>query len=840
MKNNVTRYAILLLPIIALAACGGSSSGEDVSPNIPSNGGGGSSYTGPVARTADIAAFKLNLWDNLSSTDRCGECHVQGAQSPSFVRSDNINLAYNAANSVVSLTTPSNSTLVSKVASGHNCWLDTDNECAVLITSWITNWANASIGGNAANIDFQAPPIRTPGENRYYPSSAPSEFTSQVYPIFRNFCVECHEPGSATAVTPYFAHDNLDTAYAAAQGVMNLNVPSNSRVVQRLANDNHNCWSDDCDNDATTLTAAIAAMAGAITPTSPPADLHLSNALIMADGTLAASGGRFDTNVIARYEFRTGADTVALDTSGVEPTLNLNLVGDVEWVGGWGIRINDGKAQGSTVSSSKLSELIQASGEFSVEAWVVPATAAQDMANIVSYSAGTENRNFTLSQSDSRYSFALRHNGTSLNGMPALDTADETLQASLQHVVMTYDVVNGRRMYVNGVDTGAIDITAPDALNSWNDTYALVLGNEASSDRLWQGVIRFVAIHNRSLTASQVNQNFSAGVGERRFLLFGISDLIDEDNAYIGFQVSRFDNYAYLFAEPFFIDLDEDAAPVEFDLEGMRLGINGTEASVGQSWAKLDTTAGGAGYQPTGQAISRLGTLLAVDLGEQQDEFFLTFAQIGDRSRAYTEPTPLPFTLSPDATQADVGIRTFDEINASMSALTGVPQTFGDVPDTYASIRKQLPAGSAIDGFLTAHQVAIAQLSIEYCNALVEAEISASPQVPTFFNGLNYNTNADNISDADWRTLVIAPLVDNFVGNNLEFQASNDAVTCELETLLLSSDTSSSAACMASASSRPMPAGLARCGGACAADRTAVATKAACAAALGSASLLIQ
>ncbi|MBQ0754636.1 MAG: LamG domain-containing protein [Gammaproteobacteria bacterium] len=839
MNKNATRYALLLLPIIALSGCGGSSSGADVSSNIPSSGGGGGSYNGPVSRTADVAAFKLNVWDNLSRTDRCGECHVQGAQAPAFVRNDDINLAYNAANTVVNLTTPGNSEMVSKVAGGHNCWLDTDNECAVLITSWITNWANASIGGNAADVDFQAPPVRTPGESRYYPTSPPAEFASQVYPIYRNFCVECHEPGSATAVTPYFAHDDIDTAYAAAQGVMNLNVPSNSRVVQRLANDNHNCWTDVCDDDAATLSAAIAAMANAITPTSPPNDLHLSNALVIADGTLAASGGRFDTNVIARYEFRTGADTVALDTSGIEPTLNLNLIGDVEWVGGWGIRINDGKAQGTTDASSKLSELIQASGAFSIEAWIVPATAAQDMANIVSYSAGTENRNFTLAQSDSRYSFALRHNGTSLNGTPALDTADETLQASLQHVVITYDVIDGRRIYVNGVDTGAIDMTTPDALNSWNNTYALVLGNEASSDRLWQGVIRFVAIHNRALTAPQVNQNFSAGVGERRFLLFGISDLIDEDNAYIGFQVSRFDNYAYLFAEPFFIDLDDDAAPIEFDLEGMRLGINGAEASVGQSWATLNTTMGGVGYQPTGQAISRLGTLVAVDLGEQQDEFFLTFARIGDRSRAYTEPTPLPFTLSPDATQADIGVRTFDEINASMSALTGVPQTFGDVPNTYTSIRKQLPVGSAIDGFLTAHQIAIAQLSIEYCNALVEAEISASPQVPTFFAGLNYNTNANSISDADWRTIVIAPLVNNFVGNNLEFQTSNNAVTCELETLLLS-DTSGSAACSASPSGRPTPAGLARCGGACDADRTAVATKAACAAALGSATMLIQ
>ena len=44
----------------------------------------------------------------------------------------------------------------------------------------------------------------------------------------------------------------------------------------------------------------------------------------------------------------------AVDTSGVEPALNLNLSGDVTWVGGWGINVRSGKAQGSTTASRKL------------------------------------------------------------------------------------------------------------------------------------------------------------------------------------------------------------------------------------------------------------------------------------------------------------------------------------------------------------------------------------------------------------------------------------------------------------------------------------------------------
>ena len=80
---------------------------------------------------------------------------------------------------------------------------------------------------------------------------------------------------------------------------------------------------------------------------------------------------------------------MAYDTSGVEPALNLNLSGDVTWVGGWGINVRTGKAQGSTTASKKLHDLIRATGEYSIEAWVAPGNVAQEDARIVSYSGGT-------------------------------------------------------------------------------------------------------------------------------------------------------------------------------------------------------------------------------------------------------------------------------------------------------------------------------------------------------------------------------------------------------------------------------------------------------------------
>merc|ERR1712000_214162 len=99
------------------------------------------------------------------------------------------------------------------------------------------------------------------------------------------------------------------------------------------------------------------------------------------------------------------------------------------------------------------------------------------------------------------------------------------------------------------------------------------------------------------------------GVGQKFYLLFGVSHLIDLPQSFIVFEVSQFDSYAYRFTSPFFISLDDTAEPSNIPLQGMRLGINGKEATVGQAWANLDVVLDSDSYEPgTGQPLSPLGT----------------------------------------------------------------------------------------------------------------------------------------------------------------------------------------------------------------------------------------
>ncbi|MCI2284468.1 hypothetical protein L3081_15060 [Colwellia sp. MSW7] len=73
-------------------------------------------------QTEDIQKYKTALWDNISSADKCGACHIEGNQAPYFASINNVNDAYAATSTLVDLASPQDSRLVEKVSGGHNCF----------------------------------------------------------------------------------------------------------------------------------------------------------------------------------------------------------------------------------------------------------------------------------------------------------------------------------------------------------------------------------------------------------------------------------------------------------------------------------------------------------------------------------------------------------------------------------------------------------------------------------------------------------------------------------------------------------------------------------------------
>ncbi|MBT8136105.1 MAG: LamG domain-containing protein [Gammaproteobacteria bacterium] len=811
MRN--LQLVIILSCIAAIAGCKGGAATEELPPSAPPPS---SEYTGPPPATSDVQSFKINVWDNVRVDERCSQCHVAGGQSPEFARLDDVNMAYQDANTVVNLASPGDSQMVAKVSEGHHCWLASDQACVDILTTWISAWAGEQAVGGVRKIEFEAPVIREVGVSKNFPAS-PALFAAELHPMLQTYCSECHSSAVPMAQSPYFADEDLATAYAAVQSKIDLDVTMDSRLVVRLRDEFHNCWSD-CAADAGDVQDAIDTMALGIPETEVDPELVTSKALRLPDGIVAAGGNRFEANVVALYEFKTGSGTTAFDTSGVDPAIDLTLSGDTEWVGGWGIELKGGKAQGTTAASRKLKDLIGATGEYSIEGWVVPGNVTQEEARIISYSAGPAARNFTLGQTLYNYDFFNRSSMTDGNGTPALSTADadEDLQATLQHVVVNFDPVNGRSIFVNGEPTGDFEAEGG-SIADWDDTFALVLGNEVSGDGAWLGTLRMVAIHNRLLTPAQVRQNFDVGVGEKFYLLFSVSDLVGLPDSYIYFEVSQFDSYAYLFTQPTFISLDETVVPDAIAIEGMRIGVNGAEAEVGQVWSRMATSLSAAQYNEAGQQLSPQGTIIAVKKGADNDEFFLTFDRIGSNLYARTPPAVIPPPVSDEVIESpDIGIRTFAEINATLAAVTGVSAQHADVVTTYDAVKQQLPQKEAIDGFVAAHQVGVAQMAIEYCNALIDDV----PLRDGIFPAFDFSQPAADAYDtALERDAFIDPLLGRLAALNLVTQP-------------LPADTRAELAALAGR--------LTACGASCPAGRTEVVAKGLCAAVTGSAVMLVQ
>jgi len=804
----------LVATAVLISACSG---GAETTVNPVTSVPDATNYNGPAPATADVQAFKLNVWDNVQAEAGCGDCHGTNGQVPTFARTDDINLAYEDSNPLASLSTPGDSRLVTKVGGGHNCWLSNDAVCADLMETWVTGWAGELVAGGGRTIDLAPPVPREPGSSRNFPVD-PTLFATTVHPILTQYCAGCHTSSSANAQSPYFAEADLGTAYDAAKPKIALDDPSNSRLVLRLGSEFHNCWGD-CQSDAAAMQAAIQDMANGINPTQVDPTLTISRALTIFDGVAASGGNRYEANAIATYEFKSGQGTTAFDTSGVSPAMDLTLSGDYDWVGGFGVTIREGRAQARTADSRKLFDMIQQTGEYSIEAWVVPANVVQEESRIVSYSAGATSRNFTLGQTLYDYTFQNRSSVTDANGMPMIRTpmADEILQSTLQHVVANFDPVNGRSLYVNGVLVQGNDDVGGGNISEWDDTYAFVLGNEVSGDGQFAGTFRFVSVHNRVLTEAQILQNFDAGVGEKFYLLFGISHLIDVPEAYVLFEVAQFDNFGYLFSEPHFISLDQNAVWTGIPLQGMRVGINGREIEIGQTYRTLDVMLDSTQLQELGQPLTDLGAVFAAEQGPEADEFFLSFDVLGDNVNVRLDPVPLapPPPVDGDPV-ADIGVRTFEEIDATMSIITGVPRTQPDVRATYELVRQQMPNSDSLQGFLSSHQVGISQLAVEYCNALV----SDTTLRANFFPGMNFNAPANAAYGTQaGRDLVINPIVDAVVGTGLASQPARATVEGELNDLI---------------------GRLTSCGSGCEADRTETVGIAACSAALGSAAMLVQ
>jgi hypothetical protein len=252
----------------------------------------------------------------------------------------------------------------------------------------------------------------------------------------------------------------------------------------------------------------------------------------------------------------------------------------------------------------------------------------------------------------------------------------------------------------------------------------------------------------------------------------------------------------------------------------MRIGLNGAEVPMSQAYVPLNMMINNNDYDPaTGQVLLDRGTVMPLEKGPDADEFFLTFDTLGANVYNRDPVAAIPPGTPPNGTpQADIGVKTFEEINATMSQITGVSAQDPFVQNTYNTVVQSLPAVETLEAFLASHQVAIAQLAIEYCNSMVEDSSLRS----SLFPGFNFNGPPSTALTPAGRDLLLEPLLDRALspaGSPVASNPDRASVKAELSNLIDR---------------------LTTCGGSCEPDRTATVAKSACAAVTGSAAMLVQ
>jgi hypothetical protein len=86
---------------------------------------------------------------------------------------------------------------------------------------------------------------------------------------------------------------------------------------------------------------------------------------------------------------------------------------------------------------------------------------------------------------------------------------------------------------------------------------------------------------------------------------------------------------------------------------------------------------------------------------------------------------------------------------------------------TYQELRQSLPAVESLNTFLSSHQVAIAQLAIQYCDAMIGTAGNPGPNLGTLFPGFNWSNGSEFSANRD---AFVNPLIDRIMGTNIGSQ----------------------------------------------------------------------
>jgi hypothetical protein len=227
--------------------------------------------------------------------------------------------------------------------------------------------------------------------------------------------------------------------------------------------------------------------------------------------TDCANAQRVSKNLQTLYTFEDGQGDTVRDRSGTGQPLDLRVLGKngFDWKDG-ALVIRSSTSIISPEPAAKIIESVKRSSEITIEAWIRPANDSQaGPARIVTLSSDTSQRNITLGQDKNILDVRMRSTKTDNNGLPSTASPRDSLGTRLTHAVFTRDRSGTAIIYLDGKEV--VNKNVAGDFRNWNGRHQLSLANEITGDRPWLGELHLVAIYDRALTGSEVQQNFAAG-----------------------------------------------------------------------------------------------------------------------------------------------------------------------------------------------------------------------------------------------------------------------------------------------------------------------------------------
>jgi hypothetical protein len=108
----------------------------------------------------------------------------------------------------------------------------------------------------------------------------------------------------------------------------------------------------------------------------------------------------------------------------------------------------------------------------------------------------------------------------------------------------------------------------------------------------------------------------------------------------------------------------------------------------------------------------------------------------------------------------NVGVKNFEQINMTMSQLTGVPVSDANIVTVFNDITIQLPGDNSVKSFLPSMQVAITKLATEYCDRLVETDSYRK----VIWTTINFDQSPTQTLTSINKTTLINQTVERFLG----------------------------------------------------------------------------